>query len=145
MDINFRFASASVSDRGLSEKRPVNEDSFIELRELGLFAVADGVGGAQAGDFASQMAMETLGEAFNNLPENFDAEQALRITILYTDVDWTTPRLLVFGSEAHGLEEGELDLIDEKVLIPMENEVESLNLAISSGIILFEAKRQRIG
>jgi len=85
MDNNFRFASASVSDRGLSEKRPVNEDSFIELKGLGLFAVADGVGGAQAGDFASQMAMETLGEAFNNLPENFDAEQALRIAIQHAN------------------------------------------------------------
>ncbi|MEO5859815.1 MAG: protein phosphatase 2C domain-containing protein [Pyrinomonadaceae bacterium] len=85
MDNNFRFASASVSDRGLSEKRPVNEDSFVELKDLGLFAVADGVGGAQAGDFASQMAMETLGEAFNNLPENFDAEQALRIAIQHAN------------------------------------------------------------
>jgi len=81
MENNFRFASASVSDRGLSDKRPVNEDSYLELSELGLFAVADGVGGAQAGDFASQMAMETLGEAFRNLPQNFDAEQALRIAI----------------------------------------------------------------
>ncbi|MDI1240398.1 MAG: protein phosphatase 2C domain-containing protein, partial [bacterium] len=85
MDNNFRFASASISDRGLSEKRPVNEDSFVELKDLGLFAVADGVGGAQAGDFASQMAMETLGEAFNNLPENFDAEQALRIAIQHAN------------------------------------------------------------
>jgi len=66
-------------------------------------------------------------------------------TIRYTQVDWTTPRLVVFGSEAHGLDEGELAAIDEKILIPMENEVESLNLAVSSGIILFEAKRQRIG
>lgn len=85
MENNFRFASASVSDRGLSEKRPVNEDSFLELSRLGLFAVADGVGGAQAGDFASQMAMETLGEAFNNLPENFDAEQALKIAIQHAN------------------------------------------------------------
>lgn len=85
MDNNFLFASSSVSDRGLSEKRPVNEDSFLELRDRGLFAVADGVGGAQAGDFASQMAMETLAEAFNNLPENFDAEQALRIAIQHAN------------------------------------------------------------
>jgi len=63
----------------------------------------------------------------------------------YSDVDWSIPRLVVFGSEAHGLSERELESIDEKILIPMENEVESLNLAVSSGIILFEAKRQRIG
>jgi serine/threonine protein phosphatase PrpC len=81
MENNFRFASASISDRGLSEKRPVNEDSFIELGRIGLFAVADGVGGAQAGDVASQMAMEILGEAFANLPENLDAEDAMRVAI----------------------------------------------------------------
>ncbi len=63
---SFQIDSASVSDRGLSEKRPQNEDSFLELTERGLFAVADGVGGAQAGDVASQMAMEILGEAFIN-------------------------------------------------------------------------------
>jgi TrmH family RNA methyltransferase len=63
----------------------------------------------------------------------------------YSDLDWNVPRLLVFGSEAHGLNERELASIDEKILIPMENEVESLNLAVSSGIILFEAKRQRTG
>ena len=63
----------------------------------------------------------------------------------YTEVDWKIPRLVVFGSEAHGLDERELSLVDEKVIIPLENEVESLNLAVSSGILLFEAKRQRTG
>ena len=63
----------------------------------------------------------------------------------YAEIDWLVPRLVVFGSEAHGLNQTELAVIDEKILIPMENEVESLNLAVSSGIILFEAKRQRIG
>lgn len=63
----------------------------------------------------------------------------------YSEVDWGKPRLLIFGSEADGLNEGELELIPEKIIIPMENEVESLNLAVSSGIVLFEAKRQRTG
>ncbi|CAN5387547.1 23S rRNA (guanosine(2251)-2'-O)-methyltransferase RlmB [soil metagenome] len=60
----------------------------------------------------------------------------------YTDIDWSVPRLLVFGSEAHGLEANDLDQIDEKILIPMQNGVESLNLAVSAAVILFEAKRQ---
>lgn len=64
-------------------------------------------------------------------------------TASYADIDWKIPRLLVFGSEAHGLDESELAVIDEKIVIPMKNEVESLNLAVSSGIILFEARRQR--
>ncbi len=78
---NFQIDSASISDRGLSEKRPQNEDSFLELNERGLFAVADGVGGAQAGDVASQMAVEVLGEAFANLPKNGDAEDLMKIAI----------------------------------------------------------------
>ena len=53
MENNFNITSASISDRGLSEKRPENEDSFLVLEERGVYAVADGVGGAQAGDVAS--------------------------------------------------------------------------------------------
>ncbi len=81
MENNFQIDSASVSDRGLSEKRPENEDSFLEMNSRGLFAVADGVGGAQAGDVASQMAMEILGEAFANLSENGDAEEMMKVAI----------------------------------------------------------------
>jgi protein phosphatase len=78
---NFQISSAAVSDRGLSEKRPQNEDSYLELKDSGLFAVADGVGGAQAGDVASQMAIEILGEAFINLQENGDAEERMKAAI----------------------------------------------------------------
>ncbi|MEO8073299.1 MAG: protein phosphatase 2C domain-containing protein [Acidobacteriota bacterium] len=81
MENNFQIDSASVSDRGLSKKRPQNEDSFLEMNSRGLFAVADGVGGAQAGDVASQMAMEILGEAFVNLQENGDVEELMKVAI----------------------------------------------------------------
>ncbi|HEY0461030.1 MAG TPA: PP2C family serine/threonine-protein phosphatase [Pyrinomonadaceae bacterium] len=80
-DNNFQIYSAAVSDRGLSQKRPQNEDSFLEMKNLGLFAVADGVGGAQAGDVASQMAVEILGEAFVNLQASGDAEEMMKIAI----------------------------------------------------------------
>ena len=73
--------SAAISDKGLSEKRPQNEDSYLELRDSGFYAVADGVGGAQAGDVASQMAMEILGEAFINLPDGGDAEERLKLAV----------------------------------------------------------------
>ena len=80
-DNNFQFTSAAVSDRGLSEKRPENEDSFVELKNYGFFAVADGVGGAQAGEVASQMAVEILGEAFINLPPDADPREIMKIAI----------------------------------------------------------------
>src|SRR5437867_158899 len=81
MDSSFRISSGAVSDRGLSEKRPQNEDSYLEMGQCGIYAVADGVGGAQAGDVASQMAMEILGEAFTNLHEASDAETVMRTAI----------------------------------------------------------------
>lgn len=60
----------------------------------------------------------------------------------YTEIDWKMPRLVIFGSEAHGLSEREKASVIEEMKIPMENAVESLNLAVSSGVILFEAMRQ---
>ena len=81
MENNFNITSASVSDRGLSEKRPENEDSFLVLEERGVYAVADGVGGAQAGDVASQMAVEILSEAFIHQTQEIDAEDVMRAAI----------------------------------------------------------------
>ncbi len=80
-EYNFQINSAAISDRGLSEKRPQNEDSFLELGERSVFAVADGVGGAQAGEVASQMAVEIIGEAFINSRPNSDAEDVLKAAI----------------------------------------------------------------
>lgn len=73
--------SASVSDRGLNEKRQHNEDSFLDLPQLGLFVVADGVGGAQAGEVASQTAIEVLSEAFGNVQGAVDVEDLMEIAI----------------------------------------------------------------
>ncbi len=79
---SFRITSASVSDRGLNEKRPHNEDAFLEIPQSGIFAVADGVGGAQAGEVASQMAVEVLGEAFVNVDDRSDAEDVMRTALM---------------------------------------------------------------
>lgn len=60
----------------------------------------------------------------------------------YTDIDWKMPTLLILGSEAHGLSDLEMKQVDEAIGIPMDDRVESLNLAVSCGVILFEARRQ---
>ncbi len=59
----------------------------------------------------------------------------------YTDIDPQKRRMIVFGSEAHGLDDAELSLVDEVIKIQMKNGVESLNLAVSAGIIMFAAAR----
>ncbi|MEP6944984.1 MAG: RNA methyltransferase [Acidobacteriota bacterium] len=60
----------------------------------------------------------------------------------YTELDWKMPRLLIFGSESHGLGPSELASVEQHIRIPMENDVESLNIAVAAGIVMFEAKRQ---
>ncbi|HEV2799322.1 MAG TPA: PP2C family serine/threonine-protein phosphatase [Pyrinomonadaceae bacterium] len=76
-----RVEIASVTDRGLSQKRPLNEDSLLVDAERRIFAVADGVGGAQAGEVASQTAVEVLGEAFRHHKDGDDVEDLMEIAI----------------------------------------------------------------
>ena len=61
----------------------------------------------------------------------------------HTEIDWTIPRALIIGSEAHGLSATEIALADENLKIPMNESVESLNAAVACGVILYEAQRQR--
>jgi len=73
---------ASVSDRGLSEKRPMNEDSLVADAQHHIFAVADGVGGAEAGEVASQTAIDVLQEAFRHqLGDGDDVEDLMELSI----------------------------------------------------------------
>jgi PPM family protein phosphatase len=72
----------SVSDRGLSEKRPLNEDSYLADAARGIFIVADGVGGAEAGEVASQTAVDVLNDAFrHNVNNGDDVEDLMELAI----------------------------------------------------------------
>src|SRR5262249_25137037 len=56
--ISMKLIPYALTDVG--RKREHNEDSFLVRAEMGLFAVADGMGGHQAGERASRMALDTL-------------------------------------------------------------------------------------
>src|SRR5882724_1373269 len=73
--------SAALTDRGLNERRPLNEDSFLSDVERRIFAVADGVGGAEAGEVASQTAIEVLDEAFRYHVDGTDIEDLMELAI----------------------------------------------------------------
>ena len=73
--------TAAVTDRGLNEKRPLNEDSYLLDAERRIFAVADGVGGAEAGEVASQTAVEVLDEAFRHHRAGDDVEDLMELAI----------------------------------------------------------------
>jgi TrmH family RNA methyltransferase len=61
----------------------------------------------------------------------------------HTEIDWTIPRAVIVGSEAGGLSDEETRAADECARIPMRGPVESLNVAVALGVILYEAARQR--
>jgi tRNA (guanosine-2'-O-)-methyltransferase len=62
----------------------------------------------------------------------------------YTAVDYTQPLAIVFGNESEGISEEARNLADYKIRIPMFGMVQSLNLSVSVGIILYEALKQRL-
>ena len=62
---------------------------------------------------------------------------------LYTTVSYTGPTAVVMGSESSGLSHEWLEAADVLVRIPMSGEVDSLNLSVSTALVLYEALRQR--
>jgi TrmH family RNA methyltransferase len=63
--------------------------------------------------------------------------------MLYTDCDLRGPLAIVLGSEAHGLTHSWLEAANMRMFIPMHGQADSLNLAASAAVLLYEAVRQR--
>ena len=61
----------------------------------------------------------------------------------YTDWDWNQPTALVMGSEGKGLHRLVAENCDMLIKIPMQGKIESLNVSVATGVILFEALRRR--
>lgn len=61
----------------------------------------------------------------------------------YWDVDFTLPTIILVGNEGGGLSPELIAIAQEKVRIPQVEEVESLNAAIATALLLYEAQRQR--
>ena len=59
------------------------------------------------------------------------------------DVDLTGPIAVLIGGEGQGLSSSLLEAADERITIPMQAPVESLNAAVTAALIVYEARRQR--
>ncbi|MBO5408296.1 MAG: RNA methyltransferase [Clostridia bacterium] len=61
------------------------------------------------------------------------------------DTDFSGKIALLFGSESNGIEEALLQMADKLYIIPMDSEIESLNVAVAAGISMYEitAKKKR--
>jgi TrmH family RNA methyltransferase len=61
----------------------------------------------------------------------------------YETQNYTTPTALVVGTEATGLSQEWRDHATQNIIIPMEGEIDSMNVSVAAAILIFEAKRQR--
>lgn len=62
----------------------------------------------------------------------------------FWEIDWHQPSLIVLGNEGAGLSQALAEMADVQVRIPLQAEVESLNVAIAAALLLYEAQRQRL-
>lgn len=60
----------------------------------------------------------------------------------YFDIDMSNDIALVMGNEGNGIGEVLLEQADERVRLPMTGTIESLNVAVAAGILLYESVRQ---
>lgn len=68
---------------------------------------------------------------------------ALQASEHYHLQDFTKPSAIVVGTEATGLSEEWLTHATQNIIIPMQGKIDSMNVSVAAGILIFEAKRQR--
>ncbi|MBK6282451.1 MAG: 23S rRNA (guanosine(2251)-2'-O)-methyltransferase RlmB [Draconibacterium sp.] len=63
--------------------------------------------------------------------------------VIYTNVNFKTPLAIVMGSEESGISQSILNIVDQKLKIPLLGNIESLNVSVSAALMIYEAVRQR--
>ncbi|MCM4168979.1 23S rRNA (uridine(2479)-2'-O)-methyltransferase [Arenibacter antarcticus] len=95
--------------------------------------------------FTTNIGMGTTEEVIRYLKNNNITINCAALTASkeYTSVDFTQPTAIVVGTEATGLSEEWLQESDQNIIIPMQGEIDSMNVSVSAAILIFEAIRQR--
>jgi TrmH family RNA methyltransferase len=95
--------------------------------------------------FTNQVVCCRNDEAFEFLKNNNIRSYAtsLKAGKLYYDCDYNKASALLMGSEAKGLSPFWHEKADELIKIPMDGKVDSLNVSVSTAVVVFEAFRQR--
>lgn len=91
--------------------------------------------------------VDKLSETLKKLREEFSiriiAADPKNESIEISDVDLSKDVCLVFGSEGEGISPEVLNQCDVRIKIPMHHNVDSMNVASSVGVFLYETVRQR--
>lgn len=95
--------------------------------------------------FTNQIAVGTTDEIIDFLDANSISfySATLQNSTSYHTQDYTQPTALVVGTEASGLTQKWRDRATQNIIIPMQGEIDSMNVSVAAAILLFEAKRQR--
>lgn len=95
--------------------------------------------------FTNQIASDTTENVIQFLKDKKIAifGATLQNSNFYHTQDYTTASALVVGTEATGLTQAWRDNATQNIIIPMQGEIDSMNVSVASAILLFEAKRQR--
>lgn len=95
--------------------------------------------------FTNQIATASTTEIIAFLKEkNINSYCAtLQNSTSYHTQDFTKPTALVVGTEATGLTQEWRDAATQNIIIPMQGEIDSMNVSVAAAILIFEAKRQR--
>lgn len=95
--------------------------------------------------FTNQIASGTTSEIIEFLRErNISIFCAtLQDSVSYHTQDFTLPTALVVGTEATGLTDEWRKAATQNIIIPMQGEIDSMNVSVAAAILIFEAKRQR--
>jgi TrmH family RNA methyltransferase len=67
----------------------------------------------------------------------------LQNSTYYSTQNYTAPTALVVGTEDIGLSKPWRDEATQNIIIPMQGEIDSMNVSVAAAILIFEAKRQR--
>lgn len=68
---------------------------------------------------------------------------ALQASVQYDTIDFRESSAIVVGTEATGLSNEWISASKKNIIIPMQGEIDSMNVSVAAGILIFEAKRQR--
>lgn len=95
--------------------------------------------------FTTQIVMGSTSEIIEFLNKNSINTYcaALQASVAYQTQDYTKPTAIVVGTEADGLTDEWLNASTQNIIIPMQGEIDSMNVSVAAGILTFEAKRQR--
>lgn len=95
--------------------------------------------------FTNNIALGSTSEIIEFLKErNIDIYcAALSASENYTEVNFKKAAAIVVGTESNGLSNEWLAASTQNIIIPMEGEIDSMNVSVSAAILIFEAKRQR--